>query len=199
MVASTDHQAKVNVQVKPSPSLTQVFKLSLDRSFPSQLVSSPLLLVTLVLVTTISSPWMPVVVLLLTDSTTCGIFLPLLCIWLINSILVVRSKCTSTWHILMSVDVTTMLPRFHPEVLQTNNSLKKLQSISHHAMRLVWFLITAPTKMEQSIKPSIANERLAHEWESIFPVSFRNLFANLMTNVLKSAFSEKLEVAKIKE
>ena len=65
----------------------------------------------------------------------------------------------------MSVDATIMLPRSLPEVLTTNNSLKKSQSTSLHVMKLVWFLITVPTKTEPSTKPSTAHhERLAHEW-----------------------------------
>jgi hypothetical protein len=131
-------------------------------------------------------------VLLLMDSTTCGIFSPLWCTWQTNSILVVKSKCTSTWPTLMSVDVITMPPRSHPVVLTTNNSLKKLQSISHHVMKQVWFLITAPTPTEPSTRPSIAHhERLAHDWAYIFPVSFRNFFAEYITNVLKSIFNRE--------
>ena len=87
-----------------------------------------------------------------------------------------RFKCTSTKPILPSVDATTFPPRSPPEVPPTRNSPKKLQSTSHHAMNLVWFLTPALQITEYHItKPSPA-ERLAHEWAILFPVSIRALF-----------------------
>jgi len=64
----------------------------------------------------------------------------------------------------MSVDATTMPHSSHPEVLPTDNSLKKLQSTSLHVMKQVWFLTTALTLTTTLTKPYTAHhERLAHD------------------------------------
>ncbi len=181
-IVSKDQLTKLNALVKPSLSLIKVFKFSSDKLFPSPLASSQLLLVILILLITTYSPWMLVAVLLLTDFTTHGIFSLLPCTWLIILNFKVRFRCISTWLILMSVVVTIMLLRFQLEVLKTNNSLKKFQSTSLHAMNLVWYSITAHTKMEQPTKLSLVNEQHPHDWACIFVVPFRNLLVFKIRN-----------------
>ncbi len=116
---------------------------------------------------------MLVVVLLLMDSTMCGIFSPLRCTWQINLKSKVKSRCISTKVTLMFVVAIIMHPRSQLEVLKINNSLKKSQFTSLHVMNLVWCSITAHIKMEQPTKLSLVNEHQAHDWDYIFSCFFK--------------------------
>lgn len=152
--------------------MKQVSKPLSDKLFPSLQRSSLFLLVMVTLATTCFSPWTLVAALYLMDFITYGISSLLLCTWHICLICKTRSRCTSTRHILMSVDVSTIQLNSLQLVLLPKREPKKSKLISLHVMKHLWFSKVVLTRMGSTIQlPTATNERLPHEWAKIIFLS----------------------------
>ena len=75
-----------------------------------------------------------------------------------------KSRSFLTMPILLYVDATTTLLKYQPLVHQIQFSLKKLQHIFLHAMKIVWFFRIVLQPMGLNLLLSTAHEHQAHRW-----------------------------------